>query len=272
MTQHLTLNLGVRYEKQTDSPSNANIMARTGFAYSPGSSGKFVIRGGYGRFFDQLFDNIPNDSDLFGLIGNFNVTLTPAGNPGLFPVYPNVLPGIPSGGGPPAGRSVILDLGVLSPSLESTPYSDQFTIGASQQLTSNTVLSVDFVYLHGGDLFRTEDFNSPSFFDTSTGATRTVAQANLTRPYGVPSITPGPFNINESGFEQIQAVVSQGESWYHAVKVNLNKRFSKRFFYRWLTPGRDRRTRRTISATCHSDGANSISHAAGRQMMCRKNL
>lgn len=231
ITRNFTLNLGVRYQKQTDSPSNDNIMARTGFAWSPGTSGRLVIRGGYGRFYDQLIDNVPNDSDLFGLIGNFNVTLTPGGNPGLFPTYPDIFSSAPSGLGPAPGRSVILDLGALHPALEQTPYSDQFSVGVADQLSANLALSVDYVYLRGSDLFRTLDFNSPSFFDTSTGAIRTTTQANATRPYGVPSVTPGPFGISDGGFEQIQGVVSQGSSRYDGIKVNLNKRFSNHFYY-----------------------------------------
>ena len=54
-----TLNLGARYEKQTSSPDNNNIMPRTGFAWDLNEDGRTVVRGGYGRFYDQLFDNIP---------------------------------------------------------------------------------------------------------------------------------------------------------------------------------------------------------------------
>ena len=63
-------------------------MPRTGFAWDLSKDGRTVVRGGYGRFFDQLFDNIPNTEDLFGITGNFSITLTPTGNPGVFPVYP----------------------------------------------------------------------------------------------------------------------------------------------------------------------------------------
>ena len=86
-----TLNLGARYEKQTSSPDNNNIMPRTGFAWDLNKDGRTVVRGGYGRFYDQLFDNIPNTEDLFGITGNFSITLTPGGNPGVFPAFPAVL-------------------------------------------------------------------------------------------------------------------------------------------------------------------------------------
>lgn len=227
----LTINLGVRYEKQTSSPDDNNIMPRTGVAWDLARDGKTVIRGGYGRFYDQLFDNIPNVEDLFGIIGNFSITLTPQGNPALFPRYPNILSAPPAGLGPAPGRTVTLDYGRLNPKGRKTPYSDQLTAGVARELGRDLAVGVDYTYLRGRDLFRTVDLNGPFRFDTTTGATRSVAQADTTRPFGVPSRVPGPFGITESGFRQIRAVVSEGHSWYHAVKINLMKRFSQRHFY-----------------------------------------
>jgi hypothetical protein len=226
-----TLNLGARYEKQTSSPDNNNVMPRTGFAWDLNKNGRTVVRGGYGRFYDQLFDNIPNTEDLFGITGNFSITLTPGGNPGVFPTFPAVLSSLPPGFGAAIGRTVTLDLGALDPSARKTPFSDQVTIGVARQLQADVALTVDYTYLRGHDLFRTVDLNGPSAFDTTTGASRTVAQADATRPYGASSRVPGPFGIQEGGFKQIRAVVSEGNGWYHGLKLNLTKRFSHNHFY-----------------------------------------
>ena len=226
-----TLNLGARYEKQTSSPDNNNIMPRTGFAWDLNKDGRTVVRGGYGRFYDQLFDNIPNTEDLFGITGNFSITVTPTGNPGVFPTFPAVFTALPAGFGAALGRTVTLDLGALDPAARKTPFSDQVTIGVARELRSDLALTVDYTYLRGRDLFRTVDLNGPSAFDTTTGATRTIVQADATRPYGSPSRVPGPFGITEGGFKQIRAVVSEGNGWYNGLKLNLTKRFAQRHFY-----------------------------------------
>lgn len=231
LTRGLTINLGVRYEKQTSSPDGNNIMPRTGFAWDVARDGRTVIRGGYGRFYDQLFDNIPNVEDLFGVIGNYSITLTPQANPGIFPMYPNILSEAPAGLGPALGRTVTLDYGALNPDGRKTPYSDQFTIGFARSLGTLVAVSADYTHLRGHDLFRTVDLNGPAAFDTTGGATRTVAQADATRPFGSPSRVPGPLGITEGGFKQIRAVVSEGSGWYHALKLNVTRRFADRHFY-----------------------------------------
>ncbi len=227
----LTINLGIRYQKQTSNPPNGDIMPRTGFAWDLGKNGKTVVRGGAGRFYDQLPDTIRNIEDLFGVIGNFSVTLTPKGNPDIFPTYPAILAEAPAGSGPSPGRSVYLDYGTLNPSGRKTPFADQFTLGLSRELTTDLALNVDFTYLRGHNLYRVVDMNGPVAFDTTTGATRTATQADPTRPYGMPSTTPGPFGLSEGGFKQMWAYLSNGNSWYRGLKVNLMKRFSKRHFY-----------------------------------------
>jgi carboxypeptidase family protein len=226
-----TLNLGARYEKQTSSPDNNNIMPRTGFAWDINKDGRTVVRGGFGRFYDQLFDNIPNTEDLFGITGNFSITLTPGGNPGVFPTFPAVFTALPPGFGAALGRTVTLDLGALDPAARKTPFSDQLTFGVARELAADIALTVDYTYLRGRDLFRTVDLNGPAAFDTTTGASRSIAQADATRPYGSPSRVPGPYGISEGGFKQIRAVVSEGNGWYQGLKLNLTKRFSQKHFY-----------------------------------------
>ena len=56
------MSLGLRYEMQTNVHDWSNIAPRIGIAWAPGSrggrTGKTVIRGGFGMFYDRI------DSDL----------------------------------------------------------------------------------------------------------------------------------------------------------------------------------------------------------------
>ncbi len=64
LNSRLFLNFGARIDRQAIAQST-RIAPRTGFAWTPFSSGKTVIRGGYGRFYDQVpmsvyaFDHFP---------------------------------------------------------------------------------------------------------------------------------------------------------------------------------------------------------------------
>src|SRR5919108_31 len=55
LNRKLTLNLGVRYDYQHITPEPKGAFApRFGVAYNPTSSGKTVIRGGIGKFYEYL--------------------------------------------------------------------------------------------------------------------------------------------------------------------------------------------------------------------------
>ncbi len=73
----LTLNLGLRYERQTFTDSTKDFAPRVGFAYNLHNSGHTVIRGGFGIYYSQLVDNIAANWALTGPTGVFNYTASP---------------------------------------------------------------------------------------------------------------------------------------------------------------------------------------------------
>ena len=74
---NLTINLGLRYERQTFTDSAKNFAPRIGFAYNIGNDGKTVIRGGFGIYYSQIVDNSEANYALTGPTGVFNYTASP---------------------------------------------------------------------------------------------------------------------------------------------------------------------------------------------------
>jgi hypothetical protein len=86
----------------------------------------------------------------------------------------------------------------------------QATIGAEHSLFG-MVVGTDFVYLRGFDLMSLVDTNAPASISKFT--TRTVAQADLTRP-----ILPVP-----NGFRKIISLGNEGLSWYRAFELKVDR-------------------------------------------------
>ncbi len=73
----LTINLGLRYERQTFTDAGKNFAPRVGFAYNWLGEGKTVLRGGFGIYYSQIVDNAEANYALTGPTGVFNYTASP---------------------------------------------------------------------------------------------------------------------------------------------------------------------------------------------------
>ena len=92
----LTLNLGVRWDKDSlFQGDNNNVAPRVGFAYNIGDSGKTVVRGNSGIFYDTMESSGINRESNFGPQGQVTVDLR-QGDPG-FPQFPDRLSAFPTG-------------------------------------------------------------------------------------------------------------------------------------------------------------------------------
>ncbi|MGI9036776.1 MAG: TonB-dependent receptor, partial [Pyrinomonadaceae bacterium] len=231
----LTLNLGLRYERQTFTDDKNNFAPRLGFAYNFLGDNRTVLRGSYGVYYSEIRANLGASFALNGPTGVFTFTAAP-GQYGFLTSL-SALPAFPAGTNLPArdiiirpGRaayySQFFDVSKLRnyPDKLLNPMTQQATIGVERKLGDNFFLKIDYVRAHTAKIDRLLDLNAPSVFIpfvTLPTATRSVAQANLTRPI-LPVL---------NGYRRIQAVVNQGVSDYNGLQINLEKRFARNFSF-----------------------------------------
>ncbi|MGC2237787.1 MAG: TonB-dependent receptor [Pyrinomonadaceae bacterium] len=215
---------GVPTVEKTLVPVDKNNLApRVGFAYRVDDAGKFVLRGGYGIYYDRISTRYAN-TQLFnfpylalgvGLPGlvpgqTFNTPFVPLPQPSTFPTVATI-PSVLSPLAPFVGVAVS---GVfVDPNLE-TPYIQQFNFGAQWEFYKNTVLEVGFVGNKGTHLLQTININQPvynpatnSFSPRLAGATIVSANKNVT-----------------GGVHQIQ---TSSNSTYRSLQMTLTRRFSQ---------------------------------------------
>jgi hypothetical protein len=245
---HLTLNLGLRYERQTFTDSNLLFAPRIGFVYNPRDTGSFLVRGGFGIYDSQVVNNAQANYALTGPTGVFNFTAT-AGQIG----FPTSLSGLPLASFPMAGavplRSVYIRPGsgaslnsffptstlVGYPDKLLNPYSEQYTLGVDMQLSQAWTLAADFVGTHTLHITRPLDVDAPiSFMRTAQGQSRSAQAANCTRPYWVywystHGTTCTSANTGAPPYSVILTDVANGQLYYDALDLNLNRRFSNGF-------------------------------------------
>lgn len=134
-------------------PSWTEFQPRIGFAFDPTGAGRSVIRGGYGIFYDQLFQNLTlfsltqSNPVLYQTILSLTNSSVGVGQLSTFRFGVDPLPT------PPPGFS-IADLAVggfgrINDPDASEPYVQKFSIGFETKLTDRLTLASDFVHTLG---------------------------------------------------------------------------------------------------------------------------
>jgi hypothetical protein len=242
MATGLTVDAGVRYDRQTLTDATKNFQPRLGFAWHPGGDERLAVRGGFARYYTQIQANLFANALTGGLDGLTTYTAVP-GQLG----FPSCLTCVPVPLDPrtlPASQLPARDITILPgqrafyeaqfakygldfdklpfyPDQLVNPRSQVLSIGAERELARGLFLGSDYVHQHWTDLVRTVDLNAPSAFDrTAPGQTRSVAFANTTRP-----IFPAP-----GGVRQVNALMNLGEANYNGIQTQLTYRGDPRFF------------------------------------------
>ena len=169
-SRNLTFNLGLRYEIQYgpyqnrfDTPANRalralgydtekkndldNIGPRVGMAYDAKGDGSLVLRGGYGRYYDEIFQNITL-YEYWSQVSsptNFISLSPPPFTPNEYATNRDAIRG--SLQDPTfAGQQIRY----TAPDLVQ-PSADQWNVGVSSQLTGRIAFDVDYVHSTGHD-------------------------------------------------------------------------------------------------------------------------
>ncbi len=227
----LTLNLGVRYERQTFTDDANNVSPRIGFAYNVRGDSETVLRGSYGIYYSEVRANLAATYLINGPTGIFSFSAAP-GQLG-FPTTLAPLPAFPNGAvlpprninirpGQRAFLSRFFDVDELRgyPDKLLNPYTQLVTFGMERELWAKWFFSADYVHQRTIKIDRPVDLNGPSLFErTAPGQVRPASVVDLSRP-----IRPVP-----NGFRRIVATLNESISNYDALQLNLNKRFSHNF-------------------------------------------
>jgi hypothetical protein len=244
VSRDLTVDLGLRYDRQTLTNATKDFAPRVGFGWHPGGSSRWSFRGGYGMYYSQIQSNLIASYLVGGLDGLTTYTATP-GQVG----FPTCLTGscLPLNLDPktlPASelpaRDITIQAGKRSfyeaqfakyglnfdllpnyPDKLVNPRSQVVSAGTEREVFHGFFASADYVHQHWTDLDRTVDLNAPTPFDrTAPGQVRTVAAANATRP-----ILP----VN-GGVRQVNVLMNLGVADYDGMQTQFIYRGSRRFF------------------------------------------
>jgi Carboxypeptidase regulatory-like domain/TonB dependent receptor len=218
----LTLNLGIRYERDTKiwnddrkndgsyyprvlpfvnfatRGDNNNWSPRFGLAWDLRNNGTNVVRAGYGRLFNTIMNGTPGAETTTLLQTSISINN---------PTYPD-----PYGGRSPASFASTAppNISIVDDNMVN-PYSDMYNVGYSRQLGADMAINVDGVYVKSNAFNASLNVNTP--LQSAPGIPAT------------PIVRPNP------AWGNIAQVQSIGEQDYRALLMRLEKRFSQRYQY-----------------------------------------
>jgi hypothetical protein len=206
---NVTLDLGLRYELQTNIHDWRDFAPRVAVAWAPGGSGmnargKTVLRAGFGMFYDRF--SLPNTltAERYNGIVQQQYVIN---NPDFFPNLPSIAS--------LAGSQSIQAVYEVSSRLRA-PYIIQSAVTLERQLPAHVTLAMTYTNSHGMHELRSADINAPLPGTYNPGAPNSGVF-----PFG----HPGPiFLMGSSGiYNQNQLITN--------INAKLNAGFSLFGFY-----------------------------------------
>jgi hypothetical protein len=226
-----TPNLGYLGGNYTTLPSNDNLdlSPRVGFSFDTFGNGRFLLRGGYGLYFGQTFENIPlfmiQQSNATVFANTYTINGNGPGSscptqlvPGTgiplcnyrygvdpLPVIPPAGPNLAAGS---TGR-------MMDPSYRN-PYTQQVNFGIQYAVTNYGVLEAEYVQARGVHEDKTVNINPTEYFN---GGIRPFSAAFAAA--GVPVL--GRFGVEKS----------IGRSYYDALNITYRQSLQHHFSTVW---------------------------------------
>jgi hypothetical protein len=228
LSRKLTFSYGLRYEKawlpqptitNPDYPQtghiperNKNFAPRVNLTYS--LDDRTVIRAGYGIFYARIHGNLLDT--LFLGNGKYQTSISVSPTLAGAPTFPNVLA---SAGSIPAST---VSLQFADPKGFRNPYSQQATLAIEHQFTRDIAVTASYIWSRGIAIFTQRDLN----LGTPVGPyTYTIQDANNNN---VGTYTTQIFvrPFPDPRYGKILQVENGGQSWYNALALQMQKRFS----------------------------------------------
>jgi outer membrane receptor protein involved in Fe transport len=245
LTDRLTLNLGLRYDYQDQTPNTKDALApRLGFAYDVGGAGRTVIRGGVGRFYEYAlipvgvnlarrgplgtvftFDTGEDESPLAGRLPA-DPCLQPTLNGGLAAISPNCrarLAAIRNSLQPGAGAEFVNTEPWLDGDREMG-YLWSYSLGIKRELLPNLGVSIDYVGNRGR--------NQTAQIDISEGPVGANGRIRRLTPAEFDAAgTLIPAVARNAAFQRVlqYQTLSDFDSKFNSLELSVEKRFSNRW-------------------------------------------
>lgn len=239
---------GVNGEPESlyNTPKN-NLMPRLGFAYKLGD--RTVLRGGYGMYYGFLGQR---RGDVVQIGFSQSTPMTVSTDNGLTFVETLSNPfrgGILEPAGASAGIATFLGQGItyFNPNPKS-PRNQRWQIGVQRELAAGWMAEARYVGNYGSQLETTRNINAlpNQYLSTSPVRDNTLNNyltAQVPNPFAglMPASAPAGFRgatIQRQQvlrpyphFGDINTSTNEGQSWYHALQLNLERRFSRGYTF-----------------------------------------
>ena len=252
---NLTLNLGVRYEYVTvpilsrmqdlsalanvpgvitfnqPQPTNNDWSPRLGFAYSPGSSGVWSIRGGFSRAYDMPFTNIAANTapEFYGS----NMTVSPTAN----------LSSFLAGGGITAPSGILSSVTAARAGAsgyteqQQRPYAVNATLAVQRRIGKDYLLEARYLSSRGDHLLVQTQLNRssivtptqyiPTFLTTPSAAQLSALTLTSGTLFPISNNPWAPYGFTTA----ITDYAPRGNSDYNGLSLQATRRYSHNFSF-----------------------------------------